>query len=285
MRRPGYCAAVGCSGRPVGRLVLSLVIGLMALFPAGAGAKLRTDGSRPAPARISMLVTNVPAGALDQVGAGDLAGPSDFGIFTLKGSLEHNGKPELLSEDVAWCPHCAANSWGLAVALSRFGRLTHLRILDTGTYYCRQVLDACSLSPFPCYPHTHGLSFLDARYQSRYLSFTSVVFQDLKGHNLENSTPAEDAAVNQFDHQGEVPAVDVGGTYGFLSSAFDPGSLAHKSWSQIATSLSHPRNQIARHIDGLANLFTAAICKVTHGRPTAVCQSRGVRRAGAAHLH
>lgn len=55
----------------------------------------------PAPPQISRLVTNVPAGALDRVGAGDLAGPPDFGISTLKGSLEHNGKPELLSEDVA----------------------------------------------------------------------------------------------------------------------------------------------------------------------------------------
>jgi Domain of unknown function (DUF929) len=271
-------------GLPASGLVLSLVIGL-AFSPAAAGAKVRTDGSMPAPAQIVRLVTNVPAGALDQVGAGDLAGPSDFGIFTLKGSLEHNGKPELLSEDIAWCPHCAANSWGLAVALSRFGTLTHLRVLDTGTYYCKLVLDACALSPVRCYPHTRGLSFLDARYRSRYLSFTSVVFQDLKGHNLEKSTPAEDAAVRPFDTHGEVPAVDIGGTYGFLNSAFDPGSLAHKSWSQIATSLSHPHDAIARHIDGLANLFTAAVCKATHGRPTAVCQSSGVRSAGAAHLH
>ena len=171
------------------------------------------------------------------------------------------------------------------MALSRFGTLTHLRVLDTGTHFCKLVLDACALSPVRCYPHTRGLSFLDARYRSRYLSFTSVVFQDLKGHNLEKPTPAEDAAVRPFDMQGELPAVDVGGAYGFLNSAFDPGSLAHKSWSQIATSLSHPHDTIARHIDGLANLFTAAICKATHGRPTAVCQSSGVRSAGAAHLH
>lgn len=138
------------------------------------------------------------------------------------------------------------------MALSRFGTLTHLRVLDTGTYYCKQVLDACALSPRRCYPHTRGLSFLDARYQSRYLSFTSVVFQDLKGNNVESSTPAEDAAVKPFDPQGEVPAVDIAGTYGFLNSAFDPGSLAHKSWSQIATSLSHPRDEIARHIDAAA---------------------------------
>ena len=37
-------------------------------------------------------------------------------------------------------------------------------------------------------------------------------------------------------------------------------------------------------MDGLANLFTAAICQVTKGRPGSVCKSRGVRAAAAAVL-
>ena len=89
-----------------------------------------------------------------------------------------------------------------------------------------------------------------------------------------------------FDPQGEVPAIDIAGTYGFLNSAFDPAasptSRGRRSPRARRTQL---RDEIARHIDGLANLFTAAICTATHGRPTAVCQSSGVRSAGAAHLH
>jgi hypothetical protein len=37
-------------------------------------------------------------------------------------------------------------------------------------------------------------------------------------------------------------------------------------------------------VDGLANLFTAAICQVTKGRPARVCGSPGVRAAVAAVL-
>jgi hypothetical protein len=144
--------------------------------------------------------------------------------------------------------------------------------------------DPCSLKPFPCYPHTHGLSFLDASYQSPYVSFATVVFQDVQGHNLERPSRRELRAMNSFDPQGQTPALDVGGAYGFVNSGYDPGSLAHKTWSQIAGSLADPHNPIARHIDGLANLFTAAICKVTKGQPSSVCTSSGVRAAEAAHL-
>ncbi|HEY2006098.1 MAG TPA: DUF929 family protein, partial [Solirubrobacteraceae bacterium] len=103
---------------------------------------------------------------LNQVGAGKLSAPSVFGVFKLRRHLERDGKPELLTMNLAWCPHCAANSWGLAVALSRFGTLTGLRALDSGTFYCTLVAGPCTLGGAgPCYPHTHGLSFLRARYQ------------------------------------------------------------------------------------------------------------------------
>jgi hypothetical protein len=171
----------------------------------------------------------------------------------------------------------------LAVALSRFGTLSGLRTIDTGTYYCSLSHSSCTLTPAPCYPNTHGLSFLDAGYQSPYFHFAAVVLEDVRGNRLEHPTPSENAAINRFDPQGQTPAVAIGG-YGFVNSGFDPVALVHKTWVQIAGSLADPRSRIAQHIDGLANLFTAAICKATGGRPAKVCQSRGVRVAGAAHL-
>ena len=66
------------------------------------------------------------------------------------------------------------------------------------------------------------------------------------------------------------------GDFGFLNSGYDPGVLAHRSWSQIADSLARPRTRIARHVDGLANVFTAAICQATGDHPARVCNSRGV---------
>jgi hypothetical protein len=266
----------------VGRLAV-LVLIAVAVLPAGASAAQRTDGSTTAPPAIIHSVTGVPATALDQVGAGQLAGPNDFGVFRLHHALRHNGKPELVTMNLAWCPHCAANSWSLAVALSRFGTLTGLRVLDTGTHFCKLLIDPCPLSPASCFPHTHGLSFLTARFRSPYLSFKGVVLQDVRGNHLEHPTKQENAAFSPFAPHGAAPAVDVGGDFGFLNSGYSPGVLAHKTWSQIADSLARPHTRIARHVDGLANLFTAAICRSTGDHPARVCHSPAVT-AGAARL-
>jgi hypothetical protein len=270
----------------VGRVVAVLFAALL-VFPADAAAGApRSDGSTPAPHAIAQLVASVPVSTLNQVGAGELSTAPDFGVFKLHGHLKRHGKPELLTMNLAWCPHCAANSWALAVALSRFGTLTGLRVLDSGTFYCTVVSGPCTLGGSgPCYPHTHGLSFLRARYRSRYLSFAQIMVQDVRGRFLQRPTRQENSVFNRFDRQGQTPAVDVGGGYGFVNSGFSPGVLAHRTWSQIAGSLAAAHNRIARHVDGLANLFAAAICKVTKGRPAGVCKSHGVLAAGAAHLH
>jgi hypothetical protein len=134
-----------------------------------------------------------------------------------------------------------------------------------------------------CFPYTDGLSFLGAAYRSPYISFAAVVLQDVNGRNLEKPTRRERRSLGMV-HQRGAPALDVAGALGFGGSGYDPGALAHRTWSQIAGSLANPHNRIARHVDGLANLFTAAICRVTKGRPGSVCNSRGVRAAAEAVL-
>jgi hypothetical protein len=261
-----------------------MLVALFVVSATSAQAVQRSDGSTPAPAQISQLVTNVPVTTLNQVGAGRISGPQSFNVVKLSRRLRSHGKAQLLTMNLAWCPHCAANSWALAVALSRFGTLTGLRTINTGTYYCSLTHSSCTLTPSPCYPNTHGLSFLDADYRSPYLHLAAVVLEDVRGHKLEQPTRSENAVINAFDPQGETPAVAIGG-WGFLNSGYDPAALVHKTWTQIAGSLADPHSGVAQHIDGLANLFTAAICKATGGRPAAVCKSRGVSVAGAAHLH
>lgn len=265
---------------------MSAVVACCALPVAAAGATpARTDGSTPAPAQITQLVTNVPVSTLNKIGAGNLYGQNSFTVAPLKGKpLTSGGKPELLAGELAWCPHCAANNWGLAIALSRFGTLSDLRIINTGRYYCTLVINPCFLVPEPCYPGTDGLSFFDTKYKSRYLKFGAVVLQDVEGHNLQKPTKQEGKLLHAFDPEGSFPADDIGGAYGFVGSAFDPGVIRHKTWAQVAGSLADPSNAIAKHVDGLANLFTAAICKTTDGRPASVCKSSGVIAAGAARL-
>ncbi len=245
--------------------------GALCLVIAGsAGAASLSDGSLPAPVRVTRLVTHVPASTLDKVGAGPIPSDPSFVVSKVRGAAVRGaGKPELLATIFAWCPHCAANSWSLAAALSRFGTLNGVRIIDTGTLY-------------PQWHHTHGLSFFRVHFKSRYLSFLPVVLQDVNGRSLQSETASEQKAIGSFDPNG-TPAVDVGGRWGFVGSGYSPTVLTGKSWSQIASSLAHSGTVTARSIDGLANLFSAAICKVTRGKPTRVCASHGVV-AAARHL-
>jgi hypothetical protein len=261
------------------RLVL-LLVAAFTLSVGVAQAGHRSDGSTLAPSTITHLVTHVPVSTLNKVGAGKLFGQSAFGVTKLSGApLTSGGRPTLLTFALAWCPHCAADSWALAIALSRFGKLSGLGTIDSGTLY------GTKFHGNPGFPHTQGLSFFSAGYSSVHLSFVSVVLQDVAAHTLQNPTRAQLAAINAFDPTGNIPAVDVGGAYGFVGSAFSPGAVAHKTWSQIASSLADPNSPIAQRIDGLANLFAAAICKTTNNKPVAVCNSTGVRAAGAARLH
>lgn len=270
----------------MGRIALVWVASLVFLVPAAQAAR-RSDGSVPAPAQVAQLVTGVPASTLNQVGAGDSRNPITsrvFGIGKGNGHFTSDGKPQIVTVELAWCPHCAANSWALAVALSRFGTLSGLGEINTGTYFCKSAEDPCNLNPLYCFPFTHGLSFMGATYRSPYISFAAIELQDVHGHNLEKPNRHEQRSLAAVRLLGVTPAIDFAGAWGLQGSGYDPATLAHKTWPQIAGSLANPHNRIARQVDGLANLFTAAICSVTKGRPGSVCNSRGVQAAAAAVL-
>ena len=270
----------------MGRLAVVLVATLVVMVPA-AQAATRPDGSVPAPPQVTQLVTNVPVSTLNRVGIGDSRNPVTghyFGIIKGDGHFTTGGKLQIVTAELAWCPHCAANSWALAVALSRFGTFSGLGEVNTGTYFCKTAEDPCNLNPLYCFPYTHGLSFMGSTYRSPYVSFAPVEIQDVNGHNLQKPTRHERRLLGAVHLQGVTPAISIGGAWGFAGSGYDPGTLAHMTWSQIAGTLADPRNRIAREVDGLANLFTAAVCSATNGRPGSVCSTRGVRAAAAAVL-
>ena len=64
---------------------------------------------------------------------------------------------------------------------------------------------------------------------------------------------------------------------------YDPGVLAGMTWAQVAAALHDPTSAPAQGALGSANLMTAAICKMTGGKPGNVCTSAGVV-AASAHL-
>jgi hypothetical protein len=250
------------------RKCMSVVIVVLSLSAGAALAAGRTDGSKPAPAAVASEVTHVPATTLNRVGKGGVSGKN--GSKLTGRPLRSDGKPEVLAFTLAWCPHCAASSWSLAIALSRFGTLGHLRVINAGTYYEHH-------GGKPGYPDAHGISFFGSTFASKYLKFVDVIEQDVHGKNFEKPTKREQAAFS-FDSQG-LPGVDIAGRYAFLASGYNPGLLGTKSWATIAGGLAHASGTLARRIEGYANLLTAALCTVTSGKPRGVCTSEGVKEA------
>jgi Domain of unknown function (DUF929) len=254
----------------------AIVAGLLvaACVPASAFAAKRSDGSTTAPTSVVAAVSSVPAATLDGVGVGRLG--REYTLTRLSGAAVAPGtKATLISENAAWCPHCAANSWAVAIALERFGTLTGLRLIDSGTYYGK-VLHAK-----PAFPHTHGLSFLDAHYVSSLVAFQPIVLFSRTGKPVETPTRAQAQAIKSFEPHGSFPAVDIGGAFGAVGSAFSPGRLAGLSAAKIASELASPTSAVAPYIDAQANVLTAALCVATAQQPTPVCSAPGVRTAAA----
>lgn len=257
----------------------ALSVSVLVLIPAlmAAPAQARTDGSKPISVAVFAAATSVPVSTLDAVGAARVSRPAQFGREKLTdGPLIKDGKPEILSASLSWCPHCAANSWAIAVALDRFGSFSKLRTINTGTYHARN-------GAKPGYSYTKGLSFTAAGYSSEYITFTPVVVQDLEGRPVKQLTAAQKSALG-FSLNG-FPAMNIGGLYGTVGSGYAPGYLrgAKLTHLKIARAMHDPASPIAKRIGGLANFISAGICKATGGVPADVCTSTGVK-AGEAKL-
>ena len=254
------------------RIVLFVVT--CALFgAASAMAASGSDGSRPAKDTVLAEVGSVPASTFDAVGLGRVQ-QNDITLTRLTGPAPESGgaKRVILAAIAEWCPHCVANSWVLALALDRFGRLTGLRTINSGTYYGKH-------GGAPAFSNTHGLSFFDASYSSRYLIFKPVILFAKDGASLEHETTAQKRTLRTFHALGSFPALDLGGAYGLVGVGFSPGILNGLTPAQIAGQLANPNSAVAPYIDGEANLLTAAFCVATAQQPTATCHSKGVLAA------
>ncbi len=238
---------------------------------SSSSAAARTDGSSAASAAVVTAIGSVPQAAFDAVGPGPLT-RKDVMVKRLAGDPRPTGTVNVRSMNAAWCPHCAANSWPLAVALSRFGTLSGVRQLDTGRFYGR-------LARTRRYDRLQGLSFFGATIASPVVRFTPIVLQDLRGRNLQRPSRADQRLLSTFDGRRQVPAVAVGDVYGFIGSGVSPGYLRGVSAARITASLAEPTSTLGRRLIGQANVLTAAICAGDGGRPTEVCATPGVTRA------
>jgi Domain of unknown function (DUF929) len=264
-------------------LVLVIVVALVIVKLAGGSASPAggtSAGSANVAASVSHKIATVPAAALNQVGAGP-AYPAPGSVYpnavkTIKAGgplLISNGKPEIVYVGGEYCPYCAAERWALAVALSRFGTFSGLRLIHS--------------SSSDVDPSTPTLSFYKSTYQSKYLTFAPTEAQDVNRAPLQPLTALDKSLMTRYDappyvpkaYSGSFPFVDFGNRYVIDGASYDPAVLANLTWEQIAADLAKPSSTVARAIDGSANHITAAICKTTHNQPGAVCTSTGVTSA------
>ncbi|MGO9973278.1 MAG: Hsp70 family protein [Solirubrobacteraceae bacterium] len=212
------------------------------------------DGSQPAPASLMGALTSIPASVYDSV-------PFGFGGFDLgaERNVGATGNTVLLFAGEESCPYCEAISWPLVIALSRFGTLTGVSTISTGTY--------------ESFDHnTPGFSFLDASYSSPYITLTAVELTNNRDQTVETLS-SRNQSLYDADTPNGPPFIDFGGRYVISgpSATFNPAALDDQFNSQITAALTDPGSTLGEDILGEANAMTADICVMTNGAPASVC--------------
>jgi thiol-disulfide isomerase/thioredoxin len=232
--------------------VIGIVIGAV-VSNSGSSSKVSGPLSGPLPAGVQQKLT-VPASTLASVGLGSAQLSA---MTTVTGpALTSGGKPEMLYIGAEWCPYCAAERWAMAVALSRFGSFTPLNGIHS--------------SSSDVYPNTATLTFYKSTYTSKYLVFTPVENEDVNRKTLVQPTAAQQALWAKYGSQGSYPFIDIGNRF-VAGATYNPQVLQGLTWAQIATDLHDPSSAVAKGALGSANMFTAAICKITGNAPASVC--------------
>jgi thiol-disulfide isomerase/thioredoxin len=258
-------------------VIAVIVVAVIAFFALRSSQTTQnvSDIGAPAPADVEQAVTHVPASTLAAVGFNSQL-VTKFQRLAGEPLLTSNGKPELLYIGADYCPYCAAERWGLIVALSRFGTFSNLHLMES--------------SSTDVYANTPTFTFYGSHYSSPYLSFVPVELETRTYAPLQKPTTAEQALINRLDappyvpspqDDGSIPFVDIGGRYLAIGASYSPEILDGLSWQTIAASLRDPSTQPAQAIDSLANEFTAAVCTLTHGQPHNVCTSSVIRNLQA----
>jgi thiol-disulfide isomerase/thioredoxin len=258
-----------------GSVVVVLAV-VLAFVVIKLNSKPASDNSPNGPTGAALAsvvsgVTSVPASTLDQVADG--SGSVTAKPKTISGAaLTANGKPEMLYMGAEYCPYCAAERWSMIVALSRFGTFSGL-----ATVHSAAANGAGQAEPDP---NTPTWTFVNAKYTSKYLTFTPVEMQTNIPDSstgsyttLQTPTKAQEALITKYDSTsgGAIPFVDFGNKYLITGASYDAGVLAGLSWATIASDLSNPSSPVAKAVDGTANYITAAICQMTGNQPASAC--------------
>jgi thiol-disulfide isomerase/thioredoxin len=184
-------------------------------------------------------------------------------------ALQVKHMPTVLYIGADWCPYCAAERWPLAIALSRFGRFTHLPTNRS--------------SSTDVFPDTVTWSFYGSRYKSAAIRLVTFETATRQGptHPLQTPTPTYLGVFNTLDapprvpvgYNDSIPFVLVGGKYLWIGTSYSPSLLAGQTWGTLIPSIRTNQAPMGPVINANANALTAAICLVDGGRPASVCRN------------
>ena len=220
----------------------------------------------PVPSSVMKDLTTVPASVFTTVGAG--ASQSQISATAANTPLlTANGKPELIYVGAEYCPYCAAERWGTVVALSRFGSFSGLELMRS--------------SSSDVYANTPTLSFRNATYTSKYITFNATETEDRNKAAL--ATPPADIMTifTNYDTGGSIPFMSYGNQYVTVGGPFFPTMLSGLTWQQVSSQLKDPNNDVSKAIIGSANEQTAMICKMTNNQPGNVCNTPVIQQLQA----
>jgi hypothetical protein len=257
-------------------VILLVIVGLVVVAMQGGNKDVSGQTGTALDQATFSKLTTVPAATLDAVGVGTSAnGPKTIDAP----AITKDGKPRVVYIGAEYCPYCADQRWPLVVALSRFGTWNNLN----STYS----------APAPeVNPDTPTVSFHGATYTSQYVSFTGIETATNKKVNGQftklDPLEGEDKALFEkynnkpyVDSPGAIPWLNIGGTSIQSGASYSGKVLAGKSHAEIAGALADPTSDIAKGVNGTANVLTAQICKATNQQPANVCTAPGVVAAAA----
>jgi hypothetical protein len=278
----------------------------------------KTSGDSATSAAMVSELTGVPASVFDAVGTTSPAAPVTAPTVTkaqpelmFPSAVTGKKVPGIVYVGGEFCPYCAAERWSVIVALSRFGTWSGLRNTEsyTGDVYggtkSFSFANAAYSSPYIAFkgfeqytnqlnPATNYYYVLDKLPALKSALFGNDVPASIPTSGIDTTTAYDGYSIaGLFTHYDtsnfikHMPAADdysypfmtMGNQYLIAGAQYTPALLNNLSRDNIASGLSTASSPITAAIIASANYLTAAVCKLTHNQPAAVCSSSAVATA------
>ncbi|HXY45608.1 MAG TPA: DUF929 family protein [Acidimicrobiales bacterium] len=293
-------------------VALAVIIIVVISLLSGGGTPSNLVPFTPAPAAYVSAVTHVPASQLAAAGL-DGAGPGNVTVNTSvfvatpkQPRITSGGKPVLVYMGAEYCPYCAASRWPLIIALSRFGTFSGLEIGGSSpddswaSTHTWGFAKAHYTSPYVSFDSTEFTTNVCIATPTNYSC--PVQSNGQQYTTLQVPSKADAALFAKYDGppyfpstaQGGIPFLDWGGRWVSSGALYSPTNInlgsgtnanpalgwSPLTWQQIINNIqAKPLTSAGQVILATANIYTAAICEMTGGKPASVCNTPVIKAA------